>query len=72
MPIAALVATTAGPLAHAEPPAETAAGCLLIAGGLAGLALLPSADLAWTIAPQALIGFGLGLTVDRLTVAGPA
>jgi hypothetical protein len=44
------------------------AGCLLIAGGLAGLALPPSADLAWTIAPQALIGFGLGLTVDRLTV----
>jgi hypothetical protein len=25
--------------------------------------------LAWTIAPQALIGFGLGLTLDRLTVA---
>jgi hypothetical protein len=43
------------------------AGCLLIAGGLVGLALPPSADLAWTIAPQALVGLGLGLTVDRLT-----
>ena len=42
-------------------------GCFLIAGGLAALALLPSAELAWTIAPQALVGLGLGLTVDRLT-----
>jgi hypothetical protein len=40
---------------------------LLIAGGLAALALPPSADLAWTIAPQALVGLGLGLTVDSLT-----
>jgi hypothetical protein len=32
-----------------------------------GLALLPSADLAWTVLPQVLVGFGLGLTVDRLT-----
>ncbi|HRD62553.1 MAG TPA: MFS transporter, partial [Nocardioides sp.] len=39
----------------------------LVAGGLAGLALLPSSNLAWTIAPQALVGLGLGLTVDRLT-----
>ena len=42
-------------------------GCFLISGGLVGLALLPSADLAWTIAPQALIGLGLGLTLDQLT-----
>ena len=42
-------------------------GCFLIAGGLVGLAILPSSDLAWTVAPQALVGLGLGLTVDRLT-----
>ena len=42
-------------------------GCFLIAGGLTGLAIPPSADLVWTIAPQALVGLGLGLTVDRLT-----
>ena len=42
-------------------------GCFLVAGGLVGLAILPSADLAWTIAPQALVGLGLGLTVDQLT-----
>jgi MFS family permease len=68
VPIAAFAATPLARLARAGPRAETVAGCLLVAGGLAALALLPSAHLAWTIAPQALIGLGLGLTVDRLTV----
>jgi hypothetical protein len=68
VPVAAVVAAPVARRARAGPRSETVAGCLLIAGGLAGLALPPSADLAWTIAPQALIGFGLGLTVDRLTV----
>jgi MFS family permease len=65
-----LAALTARPLARVlRPPdqVEVAAGCFLIAGGLAGLALLPAADVAWTVAPQALVGLGLGLTVDRLT-----
>lgn len=68
VPVAAFAA---GPLARPlrpSPTVEAATGCFLVAGGLVGLALLPSADLAWTIAPQALIGFGLGLTVDRLTL----
>jgi predicted MFS family arabinose efflux permease len=69
VPIAALLATPLARWAQAGPRAETAAGCLLIAGGLAALAIPPSADLAWTVAPQALIGLGLGLTIDRLTVA---
>ena len=67
VPVAALAAR---PLARLfRPPAEVevASGCFLIAGGLVGLALLPSADLAWTVAPQALVGLGLGLTMDRLT-----
>lgn len=68
VPIAALVATPVARWVRAGSRAEAAAGCLLVAGGLTGLALPPSAGLAWTIAPQALIGFGLGLTVDRLTV----
>ena len=67
VPLAAFVATPLARLVRAGPRAEAVAGCLLIAGGLAGLAILPSAQLAWTIAPQALIGLGLGLTVDRLT-----
>jgi MFS family permease len=67
VPIAALAAR---PLARwLRPPSEVevASGCFLIAGGLVGLAILPSADLAWTVAPQALVGLGLGLTMDRLT-----
>jgi MFS family permease len=69
VPIAAFLATPLARRVHSGPRAETVAGCLLVAGGLTGLALPPSANLAWTIAPQALIGFGLGLTVDRLTIA---
>ena len=48
---------------------EAVAGSVLIAGGLAGLALLPSAELVWTLAPQVLIGLGLGLSIDSLTAA---
>jgi hypothetical protein len=67
VPIAAFVARPAVRTVRAGPRSETAAGCLLIGGGLIGLALPPSADLAWTIAPQGLVGLGLGLTVDALT-----
>lgn len=64
-----LTAFLARPLARRVPAAagvETATGCFLIAGGLVGLAIPPSAELWWTVAPQALVGLGLGLTVDRL------
>ncbi|MFI5427536.1 MFS transporter [Aeromicrobium sp. UC242_57] len=67
VPVAALAAR---PIARLfSPPAEVeiAVGCFLVAGGLSGLAILPSSHLAWTIAPQALVGLGLGLTVDQLT-----
>lgn len=67
VPVAAFVAAPLARTVRAGPRSETAAGCLLVAGGLVGLALPPSADLAWTIAPQALVGLGLGLTVDALT-----
>ncbi len=69
VPVAAIAAR---PLARLfRPPAEVeiAVGCFLVAGGLLGLAIPPSASLAWTVAPQALVGLGLGLTVDRLTSA---
>jgi hypothetical protein len=33
------------------------------------MALLPSANIARTVAPQVLVGFGLGLSVDSLTAA---
>ncbi len=44
-----------------------AAGVILIAGGLAALALVPSASIGWTLLPQALIGAGLALTLPGLT-----
>jgi len=67
VPIAALAAAPLARLFHTPPRVEVAVGCFLVAGGLAGLALPPSSHLAWTIAPQALVGLGLGMTVDRLT-----
>jgi len=67
VPVAALAARPLARLLRAPAETEVAAGCLLVAGGLAALAIPPSSDLAWTVAPQALVGLGLGLTVDRLT-----
>ena len=69
VPVAALAA---GPIfrgMRAGTRSEAVAGSVLIAGGLTGLALLPSAELVWTIAPQVLVGLGLGLSVDSLTTA---
>lgn len=68
VPIAAFVARPVARLLPTGPRLETATGCLLVAAGLVGLALPPSSDLAWTVAPQALVGLGLGLTVDRLSL----
>lgn len=79
-PALAAVTVTAVPVAGLAGPrifrplragtrSEAVAGALLIAGGLAGLAILPSARLAWTLAPQALVGLGLGLSIDSLTAA---
>jgi MFS family permease len=42
-------------------------GVILLAGGLAALALMPRAGWAWTVPPQLLVGGGLGLTVAGLT-----
>jgi len=47
--------------------ARATAGVLLLAGGLAALALLPSATVLATIAPQLLVGAGLALTLEALT-----
>jgi MFS family permease len=79
-PVAAAAAVTAVPAAalaagpvfrdvRAGTRSEAIAGSVLIAGGLAGLALLPGSELLWTVAPQVLIGLGLGLSVDSLTAA---
>jgi MFS family permease len=44
-----------------------ASGAILVAGGLAGLGLLPGAAASWTLAPQLLIGAGIGLALPGLT-----
>ena len=67
VPVAALAARPLARLLRPPAEVEVAVGCFLVAGGLVGLAIPPSANLGWTIAPQALVGLGLGLTVDRLT-----
>ena len=68
MPVCALLAT---PLARRVPAvdARAAAGAILIAGGLAGLGLLPDATIAATFVPQALVGAGLALALSALTEA---
>ncbi len=46
---------------------RAAAGAVTLAGGLVALGLLPGASAGWTIAPQILIGIGLGLALYALT-----
>lgn len=66
MPLAALltarVASRAGTWRM-----RAASGAILVAGGLAALAFLPRASWAWTIAPQLLVGAGIGLALAALT-----
>lgn len=69
VPLAALLAQPLARAVKAGSRSEIVAGTLLVAGGLVALAYLPDARLGWTVAPQALVGLGLGLTVDALTLA---
>lgn len=76
-PLAAAIAVSAIPIAavltsvvNSRPRRGAAtAGCLVIAGGLAGLGLLPASSIAWTLAPQVLIGVGLALALPTLSHA---
>ncbi|MBO9532598.1 MAG: MFS transporter [Solirubrobacteraceae bacterium] len=67
IPLAAFAAGAVARRAQAGTQGEAIAGAILVAGGLTALAILPDANLAWTIAPQVLVGLGLGLTVESLT-----
>lgn len=66
MPVAALLG---GRLRGGEARIRAAAGALLLGGGLAALGLLPEAGIAWTFAPQIVVGAGLGLSLGALTEA---
>jgi MFS family permease len=43
------------------------AGCLLVAGGVGCLALLPAASAWWTVIPQVLAGAGMGMALPALS-----
>jgi predicted MFS family arabinose efflux permease len=69
-PLAAAATVTVLPLAaiagsrvRAAPHLRALAGCLLVGGGVLALAWLPSASVAWTFAPQALAGIGMGMAL---------
>jgi predicted MFS family arabinose efflux permease len=66
MPLAALLGSRIGNWV-ADARARAAAGALLLAGGLGGLALLPKAEVWLTVPPQILIGIGLSLVLSALT-----
>lgn len=66
MPLAALVGSRLGGFVP-DARARAAAGALLLAGGLGGLALLPNALVVLTVPPQILIGIGLSLVLSALT-----
>ncbi|MBS1884582.1 MAG: MFS transporter [Actinobacteria bacterium] len=66
MPLAAVVGSRLGGWVAAA-RARAAAGAILLAGGLGGLALLPKAEVWLTLPPQILIGIGLSLVLSALT-----
>lgn len=60
------VAAVAGSFVRAPAATRAVAGCVLVAGGIACLALLPEASVAWTIVPQLLAGAGMGMAFPAL------
>jgi MFS family permease len=64
-----LAAIATAPLARLAPGARgrAAIGAILVAGGLAALAVPPRPGWAWTLPPQILIGAGLALSLAALT-----
>lgn len=66
IPLAAVVVSLAVP-GEGHLTTRAGAGSLLIAGGLAALGLLPHAQVAWTLVPQAMIGGGLALALPALS-----
>ena len=68
LPLAALAGARFGRNVPSE-RMRASAGAIFLAGGLAGLALLPRAEVAYVIPPQILAGVGLALVLSALTEA---
>ncbi|HSD79931.1 MAG TPA: MFS transporter [Solirubrobacteraceae bacterium] len=62
LPVGALLGSRIG----GEPWTRAASGCVLVAGGVLALTWLPDAHVAWTFAPQAVAGLGMGLSLTAL------
>jgi predicted MFS family arabinose efflux permease len=62
LPVAALL----GVRVQASPEIRLVAGSGLIGAGILALAWLPEPTIAWTLAPQALAGFGAGMAMPAL------
>jgi MFS family permease len=60
------LAAVAGSFVRAPAATRAVAGCVLVAGGIACLALLPEASALWTIVPQLLAGVGMGMVFPAL------
>ncbi|HSI97803.1 MAG TPA: MFS transporter [Gaiellaceae bacterium] len=74
MPLAAIASARLAPRT-ASIGARMSVGVVLVSGGLACLALMPRSGWTWTVAPQILVGAGIGLALLALTdraVAGRA
>lgn len=65
MPVAALMAAPLGRCIDGR-RLRAAVGAVGVAGGLAALGLLPGSNVAWTVAPQVLVGAGLGIALAAL------
>ena len=61
------VAAIASSRLPGDPGARAIAGCLLVAGGVGCLALLPGASAWLTVVPQVLAGAGMGLALPALS-----
>jgi hypothetical protein len=73
-PLAAALAVSVLPIAAiassrvpGDPEIRAVTGCLLVAGGVGCLALLPGASAWWTVVPQMLAGAGMGLALPALS-----
>lgn len=62
IPAGALIGSRIPGQAHAR----ATAGCALVGAGVLALAFLPDAHVAWTFAPQAAAGLGMGLALPAL------